>query len=95
MRVGVMMAGRFRKVPEQQPFGDSSQAKVRMRGNGKESGVAKERGSESGGRVKRRRAGQLQSGDWGQPEGSGEVGGQSEAGIVSGADGEHAGTGEG
>lgn len=91
MRVGVMMAGRFgSKVPERQPFGDSSVAKKGM-GN-EDSGVAEERGSESGGRVKRRRKGQLQGRD---VEGSGEVGGQPEESIVPSADGEHAGAGEG
>lgn len=91
MRVGVMVGSRFKdKVPERQPFGDLSMAK---KGIGYEdSGVAEERGSESGGRVKRRRKGQLQGRD---VEGSGEVGGQPEESIVSGADGEHAGAGEG
>ena len=73
MRVGVMVGSRFKKEPERMPFGDTSKAKVRMRGNGKnrggldeESGVAAERGEESGGRVKRGRKGKLQSGDGGE-----------------------------
>jgi hypothetical protein len=75
-----MMAGRFRgKVPEVQPFGDSSIAKVRM-GNGEESSVAAEGGQEPKRRAKRRGKSELQSGDGGQPQGSSEVGGQSEAG---------------
>ena len=66
MRVGVMVGSRFKKEPERMPFGDTSKAKVRMRVNGKESGVAAERGEESGGRVKRGRKGKLQSGDGGE-----------------------------
>ena len=91
MRVGVMVGSRFKdKVPERQPFGDLSMAK---KGIGYEdSGVAEEGGSESRGRFKRRRKGQLQGGN---VEASSEVGGQSEAGIVPSADGEHAGSGEG
>jgi len=91
MRVGVMMGSRFKdKVPERQPFGDLSMAK---KGIGYEdSGVAEERGAESGRRVKRRRKSQLQGGD---VEASSEVGGQSEAGELPSADGEHAGSGEG
>lgn len=87
MRVGVMVGSRFKdKVPERQPFGDLSMAK---KGIGYEdSGVAEERGAESGGRVKRRRKGQLQGRD---VEASGEVGGQPEEGIVPSSDGEHAG----
>ena len=94
MRVGVMMGSRFKdKVPERQPFGDLSMAK---KGIGYEdSGVAEEGGAESGRRVKRRRKSQLQGGDGGNLEGSGEVGGQSEAGIVPSADGVDAGAGEG
>jgi len=92
MRVGVMMGSRFgNKVPERQPFGDLSMAKKGI-GNGKDSGVAEERGAESGGRVKRRRKSQLQGGN---AEASGEVGGQPEAGELPSADGEHAGAGEG
>lgn len=92
MRVGVMMGSRFKdKVPERQPFGDLSMAKKGI-GNGKDSGVAAEGGSESGGRVKRRRKGQLQGGN---AEASSEVGGQPEAGELPSADGEHAGAGEG
>lgn len=92
MRVGVMMGSRFKdKVPERQPFGDLSMAKKGI-GNGKDSGVAEERGAESGGRFKRRRKGQLQGRD---VEASGEVGGQPEESIVPSADGEHAGAGEG
>lgn len=72
MRVGVMVGSRFRKEPERMPFGDSSKAKVRMRGNVKESGVAAEGGEESGGRVKRRRKGELQSGDGGESKASGQ-----------------------
>lgn len=80
MRVAVMMAGRFgNKVPEVQPFGDSSKAKVGMR-HGKESSVAAEGGQEPKRRVKRRGKSELQSGDGGQPQASSEVGGQSEAG---------------
>ncbi len=91
MRVGVMMGSRFgNKVPERQPFGDLSMAK---RGIGYEdSGVAEERGAESGRRVKRRRKSQLQGGN---VEASSEVGGQPEAGELPSADGEHAGAGEG
>ena len=91
MRVGVMMGSRFgNKVPERQPFGDLSMAK---KGIGYEdSGVAEERGAESGRRFKRRRKGQLQGGN---AEASGEVGGQPEAGVLPSADGEHAGAGEG
>lgn len=66
MRVGVMMGSRFKKVPERQPFGDSSVAKKRMVGDGEESGVAEERGKEPRGRSKRSRKGKLQSGDGGQ-----------------------------
>jgi len=74
-----MMAGRFKdKVPEVQPFGDNSMAKVGMR-HGKESSVAAEGGEESKRRVKRRGKSELQSGDGGEPQGSSEVGGQSEA----------------
>jgi len=91
MKVAVMMAGRFGvKVPEVQPFGDSSKAKVGMR-HGEESSVAAESGEEPKRRVKRRRKGELQSGDGGQPEGSSEVGGQPEAGELLGSDGEHGG----
>ena len=91
MRVGVMMGSRFKdKVPERQPFGDLSMAK---KGIGYEdSGVAEERGAESGRRVKRRRKSQLQGGN---VEASSEVGGQPEAGELPSADGEHAGAGEG
>jgi len=85
MKVGVIVGSRFRgKVPERQPVGDSSVAKVRMRGN---VSVAAEGGKESGGRFKRGRKGKLQPGDRGESEGSGEVGGQSEAGQLSGEDG--------
>lgn len=95
MRVGVMTAVRFAgRVPEQQPFGDSSAAKRGLR-DGKKSGVAAERGSEPKRRSKRKGPSELQGGDWGDVEASGEVGGQSEAGELSGADGEHAGAGEG
>lgn len=70
MRVSVMMASRFAgKVPERQPFGDSSVAKRGM-GN-EESGVAAERGKESGWRSKRGRKSELQAGE---PEASSEVG---------------------
>jgi hypothetical protein len=79
MRVGVMVGTRlFSRSPERQVFGDSSVAKVRM-GRGKESGVAAEGGAESGGRVKRRRAGELQPGDGGQSKASRKKRGQSEA----------------
>lgn len=92
MRVGVMMGSRFgSKVPERQPFGDLSMAKKGI-GNGKDSGVAEERGAESGRRVKRRRKSQLQGGN---VKASSEVGRQPEAGELSSADGEHAGAGEG
>ena len=78
MRVGVMMGSRFKdKVPERQPFGDLSRAKMGI--GSVDSGVAKEGGAESGRRVKRRRKSQLQGGDGGNLEGSGEVGGQPEA----------------
>jgi hypothetical protein len=92
MRVGVMIGSRFKdRVPERQPFGDSTVAKIGM-GNGEESSVAAEGGAEPRGRAKRRRSRQLQGGN---VEASGEVGGQSEAGIVPSADGVDAGTGEG
>jgi len=95
MRVGVMIGSRFRdRVPERQPFGDSTVAKMGM-GHGKESSMAAEGGSEPGGRFKRRRSRKLQGGDGGNAEASGEVGGQSETGIVPSEDGEHAGAGEG
>ena len=70
MRVGVMVGSRFRRVPERVPFGDSSEAKARM--GYEESGVAAEGGEESGGRVKRRRKGELQSGDGGESKASGQ-----------------------
>lgn len=92
MRVGVMIGSRFKdRVPERQPFGDSTVAKIGM-GHGEESSVAAEGGAEPRGRAKRRRKSQLQGGN---VEASGEVGGQSEAGIVPSADGVDAGTGEG
>jgi hypothetical protein len=92
MRVGVMIGSRFKdRVPERQPFGDSTVAKMGM-GNGEESSVAAEGGAEPRGRAKRRRSRQLQGGNL---EVSGEVGGQSEAGIVPSADGVDAGAGEG
>ena len=92
MRVGVMIGSRFKdRVPERQPFGDSTVAKMGM-GHGEESSVAAEGGAEPRGRAKRRRSRQLQGWD---VEASGEVGGQSEAGIVPSADGVDAGTGEG
>ncbi len=92
MRVGVMIGSRFKdRVPERQPFGDSTVAKMGM-GHGEESSVAAEGGAEPRGRVKRRRKGQLQGRD---VEASGEVGGQPEEGIVPSSDGEHAGAGEG
>lgn len=95
MRVGVMIGSRFKdRVPERQPFGDSTVAKIGM-GHGEESSVAAEGGAEPRGRAKRRRSRQLQGGDGGNLEASGEVGGQSEAGIVPSADGVDAGTGEG
>ena len=92
MRVGVMIGSRFKdRVPERQPFGDSTVAKMGM-GNGEESSVAAEGGAEPRGRAKRRRSRQLQGGN---VEGSGEVGGQSETGLVPSEDGVDAGTGEG
>ena len=95
MRVGVMIGSRFKdRVPERQPFGDSTVAKMGM-GNGEESSVAAEGGAEPRGRAKRRRKSQLQGGDGGNVEASGEVGGQSEAGQLPSADGVDAGTGEG
>lgn len=95
MRVGVLVGSRFNRVPERQPFGDSSRAKVRMRGNGQESGVAAEGGEESGGRVKRRRKGELQPGDGGQPQATGKKRRQPKKGVVLGEDGQHAGSGAG
>jgi hypothetical protein len=92
MRVGVMIGSRFKdRVPERQPFGDSTVAKMGM-GNGEESSVAAEGGAEPRGRAKRRRSRQLQGGN---VEASGEVGGPSEAGQLPSADGVDAGTGEG
>ncbi len=71
MKVAVMMAGRFgKRVPERQPFGDTSKAKVGMR-NAKKSGVAEEGGEKPKRRSKRRGKGELQSGDGGQSEASG------------------------
>lgn len=80
MRVGVMMGSRFgSRVPERKPFGDTTKAK-RGIGNGEESGMAAERGSKPKRRSKREGPSELQGGDGGNVEGSGEVGGQSEAG---------------
>jgi hypothetical protein len=92
MRVGVMIGSRFKdRVPERQPFGDSTVAKMGM-GHGEESSVAAEGGAEPRGRAKRRRSRQLQGGN---VEASGEVGGQSETGQLPSADGVDAGAGEG
>lgn len=88
MRVGVMVGSRFRgKVAERQVFGDNSVARKRMKGHGKESSVAEESREESGGRVKRRRAGELQSGDGGKPEAPGKKRRQSKKGVVPSSDG--------
>jgi hypothetical protein len=82
-----MMGSRFGlRVPERQVFGDSSLAKMGI-GRGKESGVAAEGGEESKRGVKRRRAGELQSGDGGESKAPGKKRRQPKKGVVLGADG--------